>query len=205
MALNSTKLFFPMEKYRRYTDLEQIRLAEKHKRLFRGRLTYAVIQKTRLQALSEMYKVPADTVEREFNPSWFRKVFLLFPIAITIFCSFALIHLKQRAEVLYLVSFPLILVSAFCIYDGFFNRQTNFHIYVDATGIRMAEDRFYWSEILETAILQIGSGRNSKYYLVLLFNDGSYRKFSLRQFLSLWGFRDQLSTYIEYFRNKRLI
>jgi hypothetical protein len=57
-----------------------------------------------------------------------------------------------------------------------------------------------WNELQQIAILQLGNGRNETDYLVLIFNDGSYRKFCLDAFVFLWNSKNKIAWYIEYFK-----
>jgi hypothetical protein len=190
-----------MEVYETYTDLEQIRLAEKHKYLFNGYLVYTSIETTKQAALIQTYKIAGGTTEKQFHPSWFRRILILLIFGFVCFWWITLVNLKTQDDFFYLVSSPLFIIAAYGMYDGYFNKQVNFRIHLDFTGITIADELYKWADISKTGILQIGSGRNRKYYLILLLHDGSYRKFSLKAFLSLWGFKDGLSTYIEYFKN----
>jgi hypothetical protein len=44
---------------------------------------------------------------------------------------------------------------------------------LDFEGITIQEELYRWNAINETAILQIGSGRGKKLFLIIVFNDGS--------------------------------
>lgn len=182
-------------------DLEKIRLEEKTKRPFKGVLSYTFIQSTALTAQSEMYSVAAGTTEKEFHPSWVRKAWLL---VIFGFMGFWIIGFLVQPNVVVpyskLIVLPLIALMVFLFYDGFVNTKKVYHFYLNFEGITIGEDWFRWNEIRETALLQIGSGRGSRFFLVLVFDDGSYKKFNLQAFLAFWGFQNAIAAYIEYFR-----
>jgi hypothetical protein len=85
------------------------------------------------------------------------------------------------------------------------NKKKNYNILLNFEGIVIANEFYNWSELKETAILQIGAGRGQRDYLVLVLNDGSYKKYRTNSFLTLWGFKYALSSYIEYFKQNNPI
>jgi hypothetical protein len=184
--------------------LEQIRRKEKSKRPFKGFLTYTFIQTTASKAQSEMYKVPADTFEKDFHPSWLHKGAIILVIGFTAFWVIGFLFQAETAPYAKLIVLPLLALIILLIYDGFFNAKKIYHFHLDFEGIRIGEELYQWTDIQQTAILQIGLGRGRKLFLVLLFHDDSYRKFNLQAFQTFWGFQNAISAYIEYFKKKAL-
>ena len=185
-------------------DLEQIRLEEKSKRPFKGYLTYTFIQTTASKAQGKFYKVPTDIFEKDFHPSWFRKIFLLLVFGFTAFWIIGFLIQANTHPFTKLIILPLIALMIFIIYDGFLNPRKNYAVHLDFEGVTIQEELYRWNAINETAILQIGSGRGKKLFLIIVFNDGSYKRFNLQAFQSLWGFQNAIAAYIEYFRKNSL-
>ena len=105
-------------------DLEQIRLDEKRKRPFKGYFTYIFIQTTASQAQSEMYSVPAYTIDKDFQPSWLRKVFLGLAIGFTLFWIIGFVLQTKTEPTSKLIVIPLVALTIFFIYDGFINTKS---------------------------------------------------------------------------------
>lgn len=186
-----------------YISLGDIRTAEKRKQLFKGFLTPVFIRTTAQQSISGMYKIPYGIYEKDFRPSWFRKGLILVFLLTFSFPLIELIMYWKKDPIIYsLVLIALSVLFGFLAYDGFFNKKKNYLIHLDSSGISIGETFYNWSSIQQTAILEIGAGRGQHNYLVLVFNDGSYRKYLLQSFLTFWGFRSSLSAYIEYFKGQ---
>lgn len=184
-----------------YSNLEEIRLAEKRRLPFRGFLTSTSIETTKSENGARLYKISQDVFEKEFRPSLFRKILIVVPILCFLALLYSMLSLHPPSQPSILAGFAMILfLMAFLVYEGFLNKKKNYIIHLDNEGIRIDDAMYRWTDIRETAILQLGFGRGERDYLVLLFKDGSYKKFRTDNFLTLWGFRAALSAYIEYFK-----
>jgi hypothetical protein len=189
----------------KYFDLDDVRLFEKKKQPFKGFLTPVYIRSTEQQAKSQMYKIPPGTTEKKFHPSWFRRgLITLFLLTFMTLWFYVLVYLNKDPLVYSMVLLVLLFLLGFVFYHSFLDKKKNYLISLDALGISIAGQFYQWNHLKQTAILEIGAGRSQKNYLVLIFNDGSYQKISLQAFLTFWGFRSALSTYIEYFKNNNI-
>ena len=182
-------------------DLEQIRRSEKSKKLFKGYFTYTSIQPTASIARVEFYSVKPESFAKDFHPSPVRRIVIIFVAGFILFSFFGL--LLQDAGNIYVLLFALPFAAGgiFLFYDAFINPKKNYAIHLDFEGITLSDELFVWRDIRETAILQMGQGRNEVNFLILVLNDGSYRKFNLQAFATLWGFRNAISAYVEYFKS----
>lgn len=189
-----------------YADLQSIRAAEKLKLPLKGFLQPVTIESTAGYNKLKMYRVVDDITEKNFYPSNFRRILILFLVALLLFLFGLLIKHPQKNIESYIIPiiFTVFFISFF-LYEGFLNKKNNYKILLNFEGIAIADDFYYWHQIKETAILQIGAGRGQRDYLVLLLNDGTYKKYRTNSFLTFWGFRYALSSYIEYFKQNRPI
>ena len=129
---------------------------------------------------------------------------MLLVLAFVIFWWYSLYKLPnyRQSYLNYLFSIPLLIIAGYLIWDNLFNRKKNFTILLDHEGVQIGEEYYRWTSISETAMLQLGSGRNRRRYLILVFEDGSYKRFNLQYFLGFLGFRSALAAYIEYFKSQ---
>jgi hypothetical protein len=183
-------------------SLQQIRETEKRNRRFKGFLLYSDIKTTKQQADQKWYSVEKAITEKELHPSIFRKIILLFAAAFLCFWWITLFRIVPIKLVSIFFAIPILPLIVYIIRDTFFNPGKNYLIRLDFSGIAVGDQFFMWNELQQTAILQLGYGRNERDYLVLIFNDGSYKKFCLDLFVSLWNFKNKIASYIEYFKNR---
>lgn len=187
-----------------YSGLQEIRLAEKSKLPLKGFLSPVTIDSTAGWNRLKMYRIAEDISEKVFHPSNFRRILIVLFIGLFIFLLYLLIAHPQKDIESYVI--PIIFIAFFIcyfLYEGFLNKKKNYDIVINPEGIMMGSEFYNWKELKETAILQIGAGRGQRDYLVLLFSDGTYKKYPTNHFLTLWGFKYALSSYIEYFKQVR--
>jgi hypothetical protein len=187
-----------------YNNLQEIRWVEKSKLPLKGFLCPVTIDSTAGYNRLKMYRISENISEKRFYPSIFRRILILLFIGLFLFLFGLLINYPQKNLESYII--PIIFIVffiSFFLYEGFLNKKKNYIIVLNFDGIRIANEFYNWKELRETAILQIGAGRGQRDYLVLLFHNGTYKKYMTNSFLTLWGFKYALSSYIEYFKQKQ--
>ena len=148
--------------------------------------------------------VKQEITEKKFKPNIFFKLFALMFITGLLASTFTGTFFKSditipgRVFIYLLVGF--LLIGA--IKQFFFDKSVNYNILIDKSGIRVNDQPYLWSDILETGILTLGAGLNPSKYLILLLKNKTYEKFDLTHFIDLnfWGCSSTLSKYIEYFK-----
>jgi hypothetical protein len=185
------------------TELEQIRVSEKSKRLLSGRFSYVVISPTEQKINNRKLQSLQVMIDKEIDTSPIRKLF--FALAI-IFLAVVILKIFTTplnhdliARILVFVAFTIVIIYLLNI--GFISSKYNYSFFFNFEGLYIGEEYYRWTELKQTAILQIGSGRGQREHLVLVFKNGSYKKYPLEGFLSLSGPGTMISTYIEYFKN----
>lgn len=188
-----------MESFETDHLLQMVRLKEKEKSIFKGLFTASQIVSTRQLAFPGKKRVPGDLSEKTFRPSQLR-LLLLIPLGFLCFLGYQFLKLAHKDPFVYVICIMLVVGICITLYHVFFNPERNFIIHVDRQAITIRDEVYPWNSIQETAILQLGSGRNEKSYLVLLFNDGAYEKFGIAGFMGFRDFKAELSAYVEYFK-----
>lgn len=180
--------------------LDEIRRKEKSKLLFKGKLTSTYIASTGREALADLYKVKPATVSKSFRPSPVKTAMLLLFVCAVVYFLFQLQRIRPKPASVYVVVVVLVALLLFVAYQGYFNANRNYSIHLDFAGITIANEFYRWHDIRETGILRIGLGRGERYYLVIALKGGTYVRYNLFGFLTVWGFKTALSTYIEFFK-----
>lgn len=196
----------PLIASKAYYNLQEIRMLEKSRLPMKGFLQPVTIDSTASWNKLKMYRIAEDIPEKEFHSSSFRRILIVLFIALFLFLFRLLVTSPQGNLESYII--PIIFIVffiSFFLYEGFINKRKNYTILLNFEGITIAKEFYNWNELKETAILQIGAGRGQRDYLVLVFNDGAYKKYSTNSFLTLWGFKYAVSSYIEYFKQNRPI
>jgi len=135
------------------------------------------------------------------RPSWFYRIVGLFYIGVVLLSIMIVINLmmNNRLPILLLTGFLLFLLFLFFVpvYFLFISKKRNYKIIIDREGLQIGKNRFAWSNLTETAIMILPSGRGHQSYLILVTSDNKVLKFDL---FNLSISDKKLSTIIEYYK-----
>lgn len=86
------------------------------------------------------------------------------------------------------------------------DKRRNQKIVINSKNIIIGCENFLWKDIENTAIYRFFSRGDDRTFLIIVFLDGTYKKFILKDYnpTGLNLFSRKLSNYIEYFKNKSL-
>ena len=103
----------------------------------------------------------------------------------------------------------LSIIFTFSTIKGIFDitdKRRNQKIFINSKNIIIGGDNFLWKDIEKTAIYRFFSRGDDRTFLIIVFFDGTYKKFILKDYnpTGLNLFSRKLSNYIEYFKNKSL-
>jgi hypothetical protein len=136
------------------------------------------------------------------RPSWFYRIIGLFFIGLDLLSIIIVINLmmNNRLPIALLTGFLLFLLFLFFapVYFLFISKKRNYKIVIDREGLQIDKNRFAWSNLTETAIMILPSGRGHQSYLILVTSDNKVLKFDL---FNLSVSDKKLSTIIEYYKN----
>lgn len=144
--------------------------------------------------------------EIEFLPNNSTKFFLIiisFVLAIATF-----IYCISNTSVHFMLYF-LPIVFTFSTIKGIIDitdKRKNQKIVINSKNIIIGGDNFLWKDIEKTAIYRFFKRSDDRTFLIIVFLNGSYKKFILKDYnpTGLNMFSRKLSNYIEYFKNKSL-
>jgi hypothetical protein len=158
--------------------------------------------------------IESDLTFKDFKPGLFNKIFGLclfgLPLIFIVYYGFHSRTLTgSKIGGMAVVGIFMIIGLVSAINQFFNNKSQNYKIQIDSKGISIDDTLYQWDDIYKTAIMQKGTGKNSRNCLLLAFNDmSSYEYYDLSNFiiLNMDGFSLTLAKYIEYFKpkNKRL-
>lgn len=144
--------------------------------------------------------------EIEFPPNNSTKIVLIiisFVLAIATF-----IYCISNTSVHFMLYF-LSIIFTFSTIKGIFDitdKRRNQKIFINSKNIIIGGDNFLWKDIEKTAIYRFFSRGDDRTFLIIVFFDGTYKKFILKDYnpTGLNLFSRKLSNYIEYFKDKTL-
>lgn len=144
--------------------------------------------------------------EIEFLPNNSTKIVLIIVSFVLAIATF--IYCISNASVHFTLYF-LSIIFTFSTIKGIFDitdKRRNQKIFINSKNIIIGGDNFLWKDIEKTAIYRFFSRGDDRTFLIIVFFDGTYKKFILKDYnpTGLNLFSRKLSNYIEYFKNKSL-
>jgi len=101
---------------------------------------------------------------------------------------------------IFLFGFLLVTFIIFILLsNSFFNKKYIYDLTINKEGIAIDNNKFYWTDIAETCIMNRQEGRRTNYYLVIFKKDTTIKKLDLFRIAIT---DKKLATIIEYYKTK---